>query len=306
MDHWKKSKKKQIDLVSGRTIWDHTRRLYKYGQHTHAGRLFLPHTYLCTHYATRNKHFRRTNARSKNGENDQPYQRFQENLKRLNSQTNLASMCSPSVSITVPIILFLLPATLLAAAAAEQKHQAVSAVSVLSSDDPLEYFNNSATLDLISGGRAENHGGPRIFIESFPLFGYDLQDYDTLFDEKLRPLVAINESEKVTWKGKQRASNQWWFGDIPKTFSWKAAYLGRHPGNSGFRSACSQTWFALTIAIIGGKPEQFGPYTDFYRDEYAKAGHDAFQTGNMHKLACIYSGQFTTGGRRILPGVCFW
>ena len=97
------------------------------------------------------------------------------------------------------------PATLLAAAAAVTKRiRLTSAVSVLSSDDPVRVFQQFALVDLLSGGRAEIMAGRGSFIESFPLFGYDLRDYDTLFDEKLKLLLAINENEKVTWKGKHR------------------------------------------------------------------------------------------------------
>src|SRR5439155_9115616 len=98
------------------------------------------------------------------------------------------------------------PATVLAAAATITKNiKLSSAVSVLSSDDPVRVFQQFAILDLISGGRAEIMAGRGSFIESFPLFGYDLEDYDSLFDEKLKLLVAINKNEKVTWKGKHRA-----------------------------------------------------------------------------------------------------
>src|SRR6478752_6442613 len=99
------------------------------------------------------------------------------------------------------------PAVVLGAAAERTKNiKLSSAVTVLSSDDPVRVFQQFATVDLISGGRAEIMAGRGSFIESFPLFGYDLEDYDTLFDEKLRLLVAINENVKVTWKGKHRAA----------------------------------------------------------------------------------------------------
>jgi len=97
------------------------------------------------------------------------------------------------------------PATVLAAAAVKTKQiKLSSAVTVLSSDDPVRAFQQFATVDLLSGGRAEIMAGRGSFIESFPLFGYDLKDYDSLFDEKLKLLVALNEQEKITWKGKLR------------------------------------------------------------------------------------------------------
>src|SRR5690606_32010293 len=99
------------------------------------------------------------------------------------------------------------PAVVLAAAAERTKRiRLTSAVNVLSSDDPVRVFQQFATLDLLSGGRAEIMAGRGSFIESFPLFGYDLRDYDALFDEKLELLLAIRERERITWEGKHRPS----------------------------------------------------------------------------------------------------
>src|SRR5438094_5786403 len=98
------------------------------------------------------------------------------------------------------------PATALAAiAAVTQQIRLSSAVTVLSSDDPVRVFQQFAHVDLISGGRAEIMAGRGSFIESFPLFGYALDDYDELFAEKLELLLAIRDSERVTWHGKRRA-----------------------------------------------------------------------------------------------------
>src|SRR3954471_19413633 len=98
------------------------------------------------------------------------------------------------------------PAVVLAAAARTTKHiRLTSAVSVISSDDPVRVFQDFATVDLISEGRAEIMAGRGSFIESFPLFGYDLDDYDALFAEKLELLLAIRDSERVTWSGRHRA-----------------------------------------------------------------------------------------------------
>ena len=121
---------------------------------------------------------------------------------------------------TVPILAR--TASLLAHLAEEQEHpigfvlaagaertsriRLTSAVSVLSSDDPVRVFQDFATLDLLSGGRAEIMAGRGAFIESFPLFGYDLHDYDELFAEKLELLLKLRESSRVTWSGKHRAS----------------------------------------------------------------------------------------------------
>ncbi|MDQ8165967.1 MAG: LLM class flavin-dependent oxidoreductase, partial [Gemmatimonadota bacterium] len=99
------------------------------------------------------------------------------------------------------------PAVVLAAIAAKTRRiRLTSAVSVLSSDDPVRVFQEFATLDLISNGRAEIMAGRGSFIESFPLFGYDLNDYDTLFSEKLELLLELRANERVTWSGKHRAA----------------------------------------------------------------------------------------------------
>src|SRR5246127_4572314 len=99
------------------------------------------------------------------------------------------------------------PTTVLAAIAAQTKQiRLSSAVTVLSSEDPVRVFEQFAHVDLISGGRAEIMAGRGSFIESFPLFGYDLRDYDELFDEKLELLLAIRDNERVTWSGRHRAA----------------------------------------------------------------------------------------------------
>src|SRR5215213_4939003 len=101
------------------------------------------------------------------------------------------------------------PAVALAAAAARTKDiRLTSAVTVLSSDDPVRVFQDFATLDLLSDGRAEIMAGRGSFIESFPLFGYDLHDYDSLFAEKLELLMKLREAEKITWVGKHRSPLQ--------------------------------------------------------------------------------------------------
>src|ERR687886_2112616 len=97
------------------------------------------------------------------------------------------------------------PAVVLAAASQRTTRiRLTSAVSVISSDDPVRVFQDFATLDLLSGGRAEVMAGRGSFVESFPLFGYDLHDYDALFEEKLRLLLALRESDRVSWAGRFR------------------------------------------------------------------------------------------------------
>ena len=166
------------------------------------------------------------------------------------------------------------PAVVLAAAASRTKRiRLTSAVTVLSSDDPVRVFQDFATLDLISGGRAEIMAGRGSFIESFPLFGYELDDYDTLFQEKLELLLALRGSERVTWSGTVRAplSGQ---GVYPRPLQdplpiWIA--VGGTP-QSAIRAA--KLGLPMAFAIIGGVPERFAPVIDLYRDTARQAGHD--------------------------------
>ncbi len=169
------------------------------------------------------------------------------------------------------------PATVMAAAAAiTKKIRLSSAVTVLSSDDPVRVFQEFATVDLISGGRAEIMAGRGSFIESFPLFGYDLRDYDELFSEKLDLLLKINENELVSWKGKHRTSIQN-LGVYPRPYQsslpiWLAA--GGTPA-SAVRAAT--LGLPLMLAIIGGSPEQFVPFVNLYKTASEKAGRDISQ-----------------------------
>lgn len=166
------------------------------------------------------------------------------------------------------------PATVLAAAAVKTKNiKLSSAVTVLSSDDPVRVFQQFATVDLLSGGRAEIMAGRGSFIESFPLFGYDLDDYDTLFDEKLKLLVAINENEKVNWKGKHRPAIDN-LAVYPRPYQKKLPIWVAIGGTPASVLRAAKLGLPLTIAIIGGAPAQFAPYTKFYREEFIKAGHD--------------------------------
>jgi probable LLM family oxidoreductase len=166
------------------------------------------------------------------------------------------------------------PATVLAAAAVKTKQiKLSSAVSVLSSDDPVRVFQQFATIDLLSGGRAEIMAGRGSFIESFPLFGYDLKDYDTLFDEKLKLLVAINNQEKISWAGKHRAAIEN-LGIYPRPYQKKLPVWVAIGGTPASVLRAAKMGLPLTIAIIGGAPSQFAPYTKFYQDEFIKAGND--------------------------------
>ncbi|MCB0018085.1 MAG: LLM class flavin-dependent oxidoreductase [Anaerolineales bacterium] len=156
------------------------------------------------------------------------------------------------------------PAVILAAIAARtQRIRLSSAVTVLSSDDPVRVFQDFATLDLLSGGRAEIMAGRGSFIESFPLFGYDLNDYNELFSEKLELLLAIREQEEITWAGKHRPSlngQAVYPRPIQKPLPvWVA--VGGTP-ESVVRAA--GLGLPMALAIIGGRPEQFGPMVDLY------------------------------------------
>src|SRR3954452_21343683 len=167
------------------------------------------------------------------------------------------------------------PALVLAAAARTTKHiRLTSAVSVISSDDPVRVFQDFATLDLLSGGRAEIMAGRGSFIESFPLFGYDLDDYDALFAEKLELLLALREGEHVTWSGRHRAPLDGQ-GVYPRPLQdplpvWVA--VGGTPQSVVRAGALG---LPMALAIIGGRPERFAPYAELHRRAAAEYGHAA-------------------------------
>ena len=165
------------------------------------------------------------------------------------------------------------PATVLAAAAVRTKNIRLSSgVTVLSSEDPVRVFQQFATVDLLSGGRAEIMAGRGSFIESFPLFGYDLADYDTLFSEKLDLLVKLNASEKLTWKGKhtQSISNR---GVYPRPVNGKLPIWVAVGGTPESVVRAAEYGLPMMLAIIGGMPARFAPYAKLYRDVYEKSGH---------------------------------
>jgi probable LLM family oxidoreductase len=165
------------------------------------------------------------------------------------------------------------PAVILAAAASRTKNiRLTSAVTVLSAADPVRVFQEFATLDLISNGRAEIVAGRGSFIESFPLFGFDVEDYDSLFAEKLELLLNIRENTHVHWSGKHRPALTGqaiyprplqnplpiWVGvgGTPASFA-RAGVLG----------------LPLMVAIIGGEPHRFRPLIDLYREAGIRSGH---------------------------------
>ena len=166
------------------------------------------------------------------------------------------------------------PAVVLGAAAARTRRiRLTSAVTVLSSDDPVRVFQDFATLDLLSEGRAEIMAGRGSFIESFPLFGHDLRDYDALFAEKLDLLLRLRESERVTWSGRHRPPLQN-LGVYPRPVQdpipvWIA--VGGTP-QSVIRAGT--LGLPLAVAIIGGAPDRFASLVHLYRESGRQAGHD--------------------------------
>lgn len=166
------------------------------------------------------------------------------------------------------------PEVVLAGVAAVTKQiRLSSAVTVLSSADPVRTFQNFATLDLISKGRAEIMAGRGSFIESFPLFGFDLDDYDDLFSEHLDLLLKINDNEVVSWAGKHRAAiNQ--LGVYPRPYQQKLPVWLAVGGTPASVVRAGTLNMPLTIAILGGQPAQYLPLVELYRKAAAKAGHD--------------------------------
>ena len=166
------------------------------------------------------------------------------------------------------------PPMLLAAAAERTRTiRLSSAVTVISSDDPVRVYQQFSTLDLLSGGRAEIMAGRGSFIESFPLFGYDLNDYDELFAEKLELLVKIRDSERVTWSGEHRAPlrDQPIYPRTPNRIPIWVAVGGNPP--SAIRAGT--LGLPMALAIIGGLPERFAPFVNLFRQAASHAGHDA-------------------------------
>src|SRR5690606_5536339 len=157
------------------------------------------------------------------------------------------------------------PSTVLAAAAMITKNIRLSSgVTVLSSDDPVRVFQQFATVDQLSNGRAEIMAGRGSFIESFPLFGYGLDKYNELFEEKLELLLKINEQTIINWKGQLRPSidNK---GVYPRPYQkqlpiWRAA-----GGSASSAVAAAKAGMPLMLAIIGGLPDQFIPFINLYR-----------------------------------------
>jgi probable LLM family oxidoreductase len=166
------------------------------------------------------------------------------------------------------------PAVVLAAAAERTKRiRLTSAVSVLSSDDPVRIFQDFATLDLLSGGRAEIMAGRGSFIESFPLFGYDLDDYDELFIEKLELLLALRDSEQIAWSGNHRAAIDG-RGVYPRPLQDPLPIWVAVGGSPESAARAGLLGLPMALAIIGGLPERFAPFAQIHREAALRAGHD--------------------------------
>jgi probable LLM family oxidoreductase len=166
------------------------------------------------------------------------------------------------------------PAVVLAAIAARTNRiRLTSAVTVLSSDDPVRVFQEYSTVDLLSGGRAEIMVGRGSFIESFPLFGYDLRDYDSLFAEKLDLLLRLRDEEHVTWSGRHRAALTGQ-GVYPRPAQDSLPVWVAVGGTPESAARAGTLGLPMALAIIGGLPERFAPFAELHRRAAREAGHD--------------------------------
>lgn len=185
------------------------------------------------------------------------------------------------------------PAVVLAAAAAQTKHiRLTSAVTVLSSADPVRVFQDFATLDGISNGRAEIMAGRGSFIESFPLFGYDLDDYNELFEEKLDLLLELQKSERVTWSGKHRPAIQN-TGVYPRPVQNPLPVWIGSGGNQESVVRAGLLGLPLVLAIIGGSPQHFAPLVELY--------YKAAKADGRFPFPRLYCGGYRDGRRSVFP-----
>jgi probable LLM family oxidoreductase len=177
------------------------------------------------------------------------------------------------------------PAVVLAAAAARtERIRLTSAVTVLGSADPVRVFQDFATLDLLSGGRAEIMAGRGSFIESFPLFGYELAHYDELFAEHLELLLRLRDEERVTWQGRHRPSLSGQ-GVYPRPVQQPLPVWIAVGGTPQSVARAGRLALPMALAIIGGEPARFAPMVEYYRESARRAGHhpDALPVGiNSH------------------------
>jgi probable LLM family oxidoreductase len=179
------------------------------------------------------------------------------------------------------------PATLLAAAAVRtQRVRLASAVTVLSSDDPVRVFQQFATVDLLSQGRAEIVVGRGSFIESYPLFGFDLDNYDELAQEKLELLLALRAQTNVTWSGRHRAplTGQ---GVYPRPVQNPLPVLVGVGGTPQSIIRAATLRLPVIIAIIGGQPAHFRPLADLYRQTWQRAGNAGTPFIGVHNIGFV-------------------
>jgi probable LLM family oxidoreductase len=211
----------------------------------------------------------------------------------------------PDYAVSVPEII------LAAASSVTKNIKLGSAVSVLSSSDPVKLYQSFATVDLLSNGRAELMAGRGSFIESFPLYGYNLKDYDELYEEKLSLLLKINSQPKTTWTGKFRPS----LSDqeiLPRAVNDNLKIWVAIGGTPESVERAGRLGLPVIFAIIGGNPAQFKPLFDYYKAVYTENGHDLskFEVGvhmhsffgeNSREIADyyypLYSGQMDRIGR---------
>ena len=180
------------------------------------------------------------------------------------------------------------PAVILGAAAARTKRiRLTSAVTVLSAADPVRLFEEFATLDLLSSGRAEMVVGRGSSVEAFPLFGFDLDDYDELFEEKLELLLRLREHEHVTWSGRFRPALTGQ-GVYPRPIQNPLpVWIGVGGTPASFERA-GRLGLPLMVAIIGGEPRRFRPLIDLYREAGRRAGYAADRlTVGVHALGYV-------------------
>ncbi|MDX6439898.1 MAG: hypothetical protein QOF45_2481 [Gaiellaceae bacterium] len=179
------------------------------------------------------------------------------------------------------------PAVVLGAAAVRtERIRLTSAVTVLSSDDPVRVFQDFATVDLLSGGRAEIMAGRGSFIESFPLFGFDLADYDELFVENLALLLRLRESERVQWSGTHRAAIDD-LGVYPRPLQEQLPVWVAVGGNPESAIRAGRLGLPMALAIIGGKPERFVPFVELHRRAAAETGYDPLPPVSINSHAYV-------------------
>jgi probable LLM family oxidoreductase len=211
------------------------------------------------------------------GEEIKPYQRIQNLLEEIELADQLGLDVFALGEHHRPDYAVSAPAVVLAAAAVKTKNiKLSSAVTVLSSDDPVRVFQQYSTVDLLSSGRAEIMAGRGSFIESFPLFGYNLSDYDALFSEKLQMLLELNQKEQINWKGNltQDLNN---VGVYPRPLQEQLPIWIAVGGTPESVERAAGLGLPMALAIIGGTPERFVPFAQLYRKNYLNAGYNESQ-----------------------------